>query len=105
MSALFPEFLAVEIGGLLFLNLDHLTGYTRFNRRCSITSRSPAAVRCFLSHSSGDELCSRLEIRDSQTTACLKESSTPLSVPLLWGIYLKEWGTGFKHKCKCITFC
>lgn len=36
MDTMSPKFHPVEIGGPLFLSLDHLIGYTKLKRHCSI---------------------------------------------------------------------
>lgn len=40
MDAMFPKFHPVEVGGPLCLSLDHLIGYTKLERHCSIVFRS-----------------------------------------------------------------
>lgn len=60
MGAIFilPEFLPVEIGGLLLLNLDHLSGYSKLDAAHHLPASS-AAAHPFLNPSFGDKMCSR----------------------------------------------
>lgn len=100
-AAGFPEFLPIRIGALLFVSLDHFTGYMK-------SGRHGVGCGCWLlSESSfwGDEMSPRdgdqLLFRQLAVQGPAPHSPSHSCREF---IYLPESGTGFTHKCKCVIF-